>query len=57
MNITTIEVTFSSNLYTKDILSRYSTTNKINSTKDTLVDNLVYTVAYAYMYKVTRSRA
>ena len=53
--ISQLEVTFSSNLYTKDKLSRYSTTNKINSTKDTLVDNPVYTVAYAFMDKVTRS--
>ena len=53
--ISQLEVVFSSNLYTKDILSRYSTTNKINSTKDILVDNLVYTVAYAFMDKVTRS--
>ena len=53
--ISQLEVAFSSNLYTKDILSRYSTTNKINSTKDILVDNLVYTIAYAFMDKVTRS--
>ena len=52
--ISQLEVAFSSNLYAKDIMSRYSTRNKINSTKDILVDNLVYTVAYAFMDKVTR---
>ena len=53
--ISQLEVAFSSNLYIKDIVSRYSTTNKINSTKDTLVDNHVYTIAYAFKDKVTRS--
>ena len=53
--ISQLEVAFSSNLYIKDILSRYSTTNRINSTKDTLMDNLVYTVAYTFVDKVTRS--
>ena len=53
--ISQLEVAFSSNLYEKDILSRYSTANRINSTKDILVDNLIYTVAYAFMDKVTKS--
>ena len=53
--ISQLEVAFSSNFFTKDILSRYSTTNRINSTKDILVDNLIYTVAYAFMDKVIRS--
>ena len=52
--ISQLEIAFSSNPYTREILSRYSTTNKINSTKDPLVDNLIYTVAYAFMDKVTR---
>ena len=51
-----LDIAFSSNLYTKYILSIYSTTNKINFTKDPLIDNLVYTVAYAFMDTVTRSR-
>ena len=53
--ISQLEVALSIHLYTKDILSRYSTTNKINATKDALVDNLVYTVAYAFMDKVIKS--
>ena len=53
--ISQLEVVLSINLCTKDLLSRYSSTNKKNSTKHTLVDSLVYTVAYAFMDKVTRS--
>ena len=53
--ISQVEVLFSSNLYSKDILSSYSTTNKIYYTIDPLVDNLVYTVAYTFMHGITRN--
>ena len=52
--ITQLEIAFSSNKYTRNILSDYSTKNKIKTTKDKNVDLLVYTVAYAFMDKSTR---
>ena len=53
--ISQLEVAFKTNRYTRRILKDYSTTNKINKTKNNLVDILVYTVAYAFMEKSTRT--
>ena len=49
------KVVFSSNLYTKDTLSNYLPTNKIDFTKDPFVDNRVYTISYAFIDKVNRN--
>ena len=53
--ISQLEVAFKTNRYTRKILKDYSTTNKIHLAKDNLVDILVYTVAYAFMEKSTRT--
>ena len=52
--ISQLEIAFSSNKYTRDILENYSTKNKINKTSSKLVDILIYTVAYAFLDKPTR---
>ena len=46
---------FSSNKYTTKVLQDYSTKNKIHKAKSKLVDSLVYTVAYAFKDKATRT--
>ena len=53
--ISQLEIAFSSNKYTTKVLQDYSTKNKIHQTKSKLVDSLVYTVAYAFMDKATRT--
>ena len=49
-----LEIAFSSNRYTRTILSKYSNNNKINIVSDKKVDLLVYTVTYAFLDKATR---
>ena len=53
--ISQLEIAFSSNKYTIKVLKDYSTKNKIHKVKSKLVDSLVYTVAYAFMDKATRT--
>ena len=52
--ISQLEIAFSSNKYTRNILQNYSTKNKINIISSKLVDILVYTVAYAFLDNPTR---
>ena len=52
--ISQLEIAFSSNRYTKDVLKDYSTKNKITKVTSKMTDLLIYTVAYAFMDKVTR---
>ena len=52
--ISQFEIAFSSNRYTRTILSDYSNNNKINMVSDKKVDLLVYTVIYAFLDKATR---
>ena len=52
--ITQLEIAFSSNKYTRTILSSYSTNNRINPISDKKIDLLVYTVIYAFLDKATR---
>ena len=52
--ISQLEIAFSSNRYTKDVLKNYSTKNKINKSTSKMTDLLIYTVAYAFMDKATR---
>ena len=52
--ISQIEIAFSSNKYTRNILSNYSTNNKIRLTSNRKVDLLAYTVIYAFLDKATR---
>ena len=52
--ITQLEIVFSSNKYTRTILSSYSTNNKINLISDKKIDFLVYTLIYAFLDKATR---
>ena len=52
--ISQLEIAFSSNRYTRTILSEYSNNNKINIVSDKKVDLLVYTVIYAFLDKATR---
>ena len=52
--ISQLEIAFSSNKYTKNILKDYSTKNKVHKSNNKLVDILIYTVAYAFMDKSTR---
>ena len=49
-----LEIAFSSNKYTKNVLKDYSTKNKIHKSHNNSVDILIYTVAYAFMDKSTR---
>ena len=49
-----LKIAFSSNRYTRTILSEYSNSNKINTISDEKVDLLVYTVVYAFLDKATR---
>ena len=49
-----MEIAFSSNKYTRNILQDYSTKNKIYPTDDKEIDTLIYTVAYAFMEISTR---
>ena len=53
--ISQLEIAISSNKYTTKVLQDYSTKNKIHKAKSHLVDSLVYTVAYAFMDKATRT--
>ena len=53
--ISQLEIAFSSNKYTIKVLKDYSTKNKIHRAKSKLIDLLVYTVAYAFMDKATRT--
>ena len=53
--ISQLEIAFSSNKYTTKELQDYSTKNKIHSIKSKLADSLVYTVAYAFKDKATRT--
>ena len=53
--ISQLEIAFSSNKYTIKVLKDYSTKNKIHRARSELVDLLVYTVAYAFMDKATRT--
>ena len=53
--ISQLEIAFSSNKYTIKVLKDYSTKNKIYKVKSKLVESLVYTVAYAFMDKATRT--
>ena len=53
--ISQLEIAFSSVKYTNKVLKDYSTKNKIHKVKSKLVDSLVYTVAYAFMDKATRT--
>ena len=52
--ISQLEIAFSSNKYTKNVLKDYSTKNKINKSDTEMTDLLIYTVAYAFMDKATR---
>ena len=52
--ISQLEIAFSSNRYTRTILSEYSNSNKIKIVSDKKVDMLVYTVIYAFLNKATR---
>ena len=52
--ISQLEIAFSSNKYTRLVLSQYSNNNKIIVTKDKKIDLLVYTVIYAFLDKPTR---
>jgi len=52
--ISQLEIAFSSNKYTRTILSNYSINNKINLVHDEKIDLLVYTVIYAFLDKPTR---
>ena len=52
--ISQLEIAFSSNKYTRTILTNYSTSNKINLIADEKIDLLVYTVIYAFLDKATR---
>ena len=49
-----LEIAFSSNKYTKNVLKDYSTKNKIHRSDNELVDILIYAVAYTFMDKSTR---
>ena len=49
-----LEIAFSSNKYTKNVLKDYSTKNKIHKSESELVDILINTMAYAFMDKSTR---
>ena len=40
-----LEIAFSSNKYTKNVLKDYSTKNKIHRSENELVDILIYTAA------------
>ena len=53
--ISQLEITFSSNKYTRKVLSDCSTNSKVNITKDEKVNLLVYTVIYAFLEKSTRT--
>ena len=53
--ISQLEIAFSSNKYTTRVLQDYSTKNKIHKIKSKLVDSLVYTVAYTFIDKATRT--
>ena len=50
-----LEIAYSSNEYTRNVLRDYLTTNKIPKPKDPIVDSLTHTVAYAFLDKNTRS--
>ncbi len=50
-----LEIAFSSNEYTRGVLKDYSTTTKIRRPIDPVVDNLIYTVMYAFIDKNTRT--
>ena len=50
-----LEIAFSSNEYTREVLKDYSTTTKIRRPTDPLADCLVYTVIYAFIDKNTRT--
>ena len=52
--ISQLEIVFSSNKYTRYVLSKYSNSNKIIVTKGKKIDLLVYTVIYAFLDKPTR---
>ena len=52
--ISQLEIAFSSNRYTRTILSEYSNSNKINIVSDKKVDLLVKTVIYAFLDKAIR---
>ena len=49
-----LEIAFSSNEYTREVLRDYSTTSKIRRPEDPLADSLIYTVIYAFLDKNTR---
>ena len=49
-----LEIAFSSNKYTKNVLKDYSTKNKIHKSESELVDILINTMAYAFMDISTR---
>ena len=53
--ISQLEIAFSSNKYTRHVLSQYSNSNKIIVTKDKEIDLLVITVIYAFLDKPTRT--
>ena len=53
--ISQLEIAFSSNKYTTKVLQDYSTKNKIHRIRSKLADSFVYTVAYAFMDKATRT--
>ena len=48
-----LEIAFSSNEYTRDVLRDYSTILKIRRPVDPLADSLIYTVIYAFLEKNT----
>jgi len=50
-----LEIAFSSNEYTREVLKDYSTTTKIRRPSDPLADCLIYTVIYAFIDKNTRT--
>ncbi len=52
--ISQLELDFSSNKYTRNVLTDYSTKNKINKSKSKMTELLIYTVVYAFMDKATR---
>ena len=53
--IVQLEIAFSSNEYTREVLKDYSTTTKIRRPKDLLADSLIYTVVYAFLDINTRT--
>ena len=54
--ISQLEIAFSSNKYTRHVLSQYSNSNKIIVTKDKKIILLVYTVIYAFFRQANKNQ-